>query len=200
MKSKLNIFSNNKTNVFLSTLLSEYELVFSNLDSIDYNLQNINTNIIIINHDKEAPLIDLENLNENNLIISNLKKNYFNNNKSIRLLNSPMSISHIKNKIENFLQNTKVQIHDICIENEKLINIKKNSYCYLTKAEFEILKYLITGKETSKTFIKKNILNIKSSIETNSVESHLTRIRKKLNKVKTNIKIISKNEKLLIKF
>ena len=53
-------------------------------------------------------------------------------------------------------------------------------------------------KETSKNFIKENILNIKSNIETNSLDSHLTRIRKKMNKIKSNVKIQTKNEKLLI--
>ena len=66
------------------------------------------------------------------------------------------------------------------------------------KVELEILSYLIREKETSKNFIKENILNIKSDIETNSLESHLTRIRKKMNKVKTSIKIQTKSEKLLI--
>ena len=43
-----------------------------------------------------------------------------------------------------------------------------------------------------------NILNIKSNIETNSLESHLSRIRKKMNTIKTKVKIQTKNEKLLI--
>ena len=49
-----------------------------------------------------------------------------------------------------------------------------------------------------KNFIKENILNIKSNIETNSLESHLSRIRKKMNTIKTKVKIQTKNEKLLI--
>ena len=57
---------------------------------------------------------------------------------------------------------------------------------------------LIREKETPKDFIKENILKIKSDIETNSLESHLTRIRKKMNKIKTIVKIQTKGEKLLI--
>ena len=90
-----------------------------------------------------------------------------------------MSISHIRNSIENFLQNQKIQFHDISVDNEKLTNLNNNSFCYLTKVELEILSCLIKEKVTSKNFIKENILNIKSNIETNSLESHLTRIRKK---------------------
>ena len=102
------------------------------------------------------------------------------------------------NHIQNFLQNIKVQFHDISIVSEKLINLKNNSFCYLTKAEIEILTHLIREKETNKKFIKENILKIKSNIETNSLESHLTRIRKKMNKIESVTKIQSRNEKLLI--
>ena len=53
-------------------------------------------------------------------------------------------------------------------------------------------------KETSKNFVKENILNIKSNVETNALESHLTRIRKKMNRVSTTVKIRAKNEKLIV--
>ena len=92
----------------------------------------------------------------------------------------------------------KLQFHDISIHNERLVNIKNDNFCHLTKIELEILTYLIREKETSKNFVKENILNIKSNIETNSLESHLTRIRKKMNKVKTAVKIQTKGEKLAI--
>ena len=48
--------------------------------------------------------------------------------------------------------------------------MNNNSFCYLTRVELEILRHLIRQKETSKKFIKENILNIKSSIETNSLK------------------------------
>ena len=110
----------------------------------------------------------------------------------------PTSINYIKTIIENFVENLKIKFHDITIVNEKLTNINNNSFCYLTKLESEILSYLITEKESTKKYIQENILNIKSTIQTNSLDSHLTRIRKKMNQIKTSVKIQSKNEKLLI--
>ena len=86
----------------------------------------------------------------------------------------------------------------ISIDNEKLTNINNNSFCYLTKVEYEILFFLIREKEINKNIIKENILNIKSNVETNSLDSHLTRIRRKMIKIKTSVKIQSKSEKLLI--
>ena len=115
------------------------------------------------------------------------------------LVDTPaLHINHLKNRIENFVQGLKVQFHDLSIYNEKLTNLNNDNFCYLTKIELEILTYLIRKKETSKNFIKENILNIKSNIETNSLESHLSRIRKKMNAIKTKVKIQTKNEKLLI--
>ncbi len=200
MKSRLNIFSDNKIKIFTTTFLSKYELKFMNLDSIDYKIPNIQANIIIIINDFEAGLIDFKKLDDNFLIITNLKNNKIDFGKKVKLLQTPASINYIKNTIENFIQTLKVNFQDISIDREKLINLNDKSYCYLTKLESEILVFLIREKETSKNFIKENILNIKSNIETNSLESHLTRIRKKMNRINTKVKIQTKNEKLLITF
>ena len=198
MKDKLNIYSNNKIKKFLQSVFTKYNLVFMKLESIDYDTQKIQPNIIIISSNNENALINFENLDDNYLIITNLKMNHPNKNNFLKFLNMPISINSLKNSVSNFTQNFKIQFHDISIENEKLINLKNNSFCYLTKVELEILKYLIREKEASKSFLKENILNIKSNIETNSLESHLTRIRKKMNKVDTSLKIKTKSEKLSI--
>ena len=198
MKDKLNIYSNNKIKKFLHSVFTKYDLVFMKLESIDYNTQKIQPNIIIISNNNENALINFQNLNDNYLIITNLKNTPLNQNNFPKFLNMPISINSLKNSVSSFAQNFKIQFHDISIENEKLTNIKNNSFCYLTKVELEILKYLMREKETSKSFIKENILNIKSNIETNSLESHLTRIRKKMNKVETCVKIKTKSEILLI--
>ena len=198
MKNKLNIFCNNKINNFLIKLLSNYELTFLKLDEINYKEQSSKVNIIIINNNKDSEKINFKNLNENYLIFSNLVNKKFSLNNSLQLLIIPTSVNNIKNKIENFFFNLKIYFHDISIKNEKLINLKNNSFCFLTKAELEILTCLIKENEISKKFIRENILKIKSNVETNSLESHLTRIRKKMNEIQTVVKIQTRNEKLLI--
>ncbi len=198
MKKKINIFSNNNIKIFLKKFLSKYELSFLKLEDIDYKEQSTKANIIIINNDMDFNKINFENINTNYLIFSNLTKKKLNLNNSLLLINTPTPINNIKNKIENFVLNLKIYFHDISINSEKLTNIKNNSFCYLTKVELEILTYLVREKETSKKFIRENILKIKSNIETNSLESHLTRIRKKLNVIGTAVKIQTRNDKLLI--
>ena len=198
MKNKLNIFCNNKINNFVIKLLSNYELNFLRLEEVDYEEQSSKVNIIIINNNKDSEKISFKNLNENYLIFSNLLNKKFNLNNGLQLLITPTSVNNIKNKIENFVLNLKIYFHDISIKNEKLINLKNNSFCYLTKVELEILTCLIKENEISKKFIRENILKIKSNVETNSLESHLTRIRKKMNEIETSVKIKTKNEKLII--
>ncbi len=195
MKNGLNIFCNNNIKNFLPSFLSDYELTIMKLDQIKDNIQISQANIIIITNN-DIDLRACGKLSDNCLIISNLKNLNFNNKSNI--LNSPLSINHLKNRIEHFVQNLKVKFHDFYIYNEKLINLNNDNFCYLTKIELEILTYLIRKKETSKNFIKENILNIKSNMETNSLESHLSRIRKKINTIKSRVKIQTKNEKLLI--
>ena len=195
MKNGLNIFCNNNIKNFLHSLLCDYELTIMKLDQIKDNIQASQANIIIISNN-DTDFRDYGKLSDNCLTISNLKKLNFNNKSNI--LNSPLSINHLKNSIDQFVQNLKVQFHDLSLYNEKLVNLDNDDFCYLTKIELEILTYLIRKKETNKNFIKENILNIKSNIETNSLESHLSRIRKKMNTIKTKVKIQTKNEKLLI--
>ena len=200
MKNRLNIFANAMIKKFLIELLSKYELVFMKLSSIDYKILNTQANIIFINNNEDLDLVNFRKLNDNCLVISNLKNNNLGYNKNQKLVNSPLSINYFKNTIEFFLQNLSIQFYDISIGNEKITNLIDNSFCNLTKIELDIFTYLIREKEVNKNFIREKILKIKSNIETNSLESHLTRIRKKMNKVNSNVKIQSKGEKLLITF
>ena len=196
MKNKINIFSDNKIKFFLTDLFSDYELTFMNLNEIEIKTNTSNANIIFINEEENSKLININKLSDNFLILSS--SNNINHKTNNKLIKTPTTINHIKSTVENFLENLKIQFHDIIIFNEKLTNIKNNSFCYLTKLESEILTHLIIEKESTKNHIKENILNIKSTIQTNSLDSHLTRIRKKMIQINTSVKIQSKSEKLLI--
>ena len=194
--NKINIFSDRKIKFFLINLFSNYELFFMNLNQVEKNSENTCANIIFINDIDSTNSINFKKLNDNFLILSSIKNKNINTNN--KLITIPASINHIQTTIVNFMENLKIKIHDITIANDKLTNIKNNSFCYLTKLETEILSHLIIEKESTKKYIQENILNIKSTIQTNSLESHVTRIRKKMNQIETTVKIKSKNEKLLI--
>ena len=198
MKNRLKIFSDEKIYNFLKMLFSDYEIKLMRLKDVEHNKQSADPNIVIIRNDKDLNLINFKNLNDNFLVITHMNLNFFSFEDNQMQIKTPLSIKQLKNKVEHFVQNLRVKFHDISIDNDKIINLENNSFCYLTKIEYEILRYLIIEKQTNKNFIKENILNIKSNIETNSLESHLTRIRKKMNMVRTAVKIQTKNENLLI--
>ena len=130
MKNKLNIFTNNNINSFVSELLSKYELTFLKLEDIDYKEQSTNVNVVIIINDKDANKIKFKNLNNNYLIISNLHYKKLDLNNSFQTLNIPTSANNIKNKIENFIQSLKFYFHDIAIDNEKLTNNLQGTKLY----------------------------------------------------------------------
>ena len=196
MKNKINIFSDKKIEFFLSDLFFDYDLFFEDFIEIPNYLENYGLNIIFLNEKETTKFINFKKLSDNFLVFSSLKNIKLNiNNQIIKI---PKPIDHLKNIIENFAENLKIKFHDIIIVNEKLTNINNDSFCYLTKLESQILTYLIIEKESTKKYIQENILNIKSTIETNSLDSHLTRIRKKMNQVKTTVRIQSKSEKLSI--
>jgi len=198
LKYSINIYANRKIKSFLSEFLSDYNLFLFDLDEFQVLEKHIRPSIMILNNEEDFKIMNFEKISGNYLILSNIKNINFINKKN-NFIQTPLLISKIKTLIENFVENLKVYFHDIFIENEKLTNIKNNSFCYLTKVEVEILSYLISEKETNKDFIKENILNIKNSIQTNSLESHLTRIRKKMNQINSSVKIHSRKDKLLIK-
>tara|TARA_B100000676_G_C17857679_1_gene721631 strand:- start:338 stop:934 length:597 start_codon:yes stop_codon:yes gene_type:complete len=196
LKNKINIFSDKKIKFFLSQLFSDHELFFFNLSEVQKNLENTKTNIVFINDNESKISIDFKKLSNNFLILSNMKNQNLKTNN--QLIKTPTSINHIKTLVENFLENIQISFHDITIISEKMTNINNNSFCYLTKLESEILSFLIIEKKSTKKYIQENILSIKSTIQTSSLDSHLTRIRKKINQIDSNIKIHSKSEKLLI--
>ena len=66
-----------------------------------------------------------------------------------------------------------------------------NLKTYLTETEQDILNFLISKHNVSKNTIKKEIFNLNPLVDTRSLESHLSRIRKKIKKIDSVLKIIS---------
>ena len=57
---------------------------------------------------------------------------------------------------------------------------------------------LFEKKQIKKEYLLEEVLRIKKDIETKTIESHLTRIRKKLIKIESKILITSKDDKIYI--
>ena len=135
MKNRLNIFCNNNIKNFLPYFLSDYELTIMKLDQIKDKIQASQANIIIISKN-DIDLRDYGKLNDNCLIISNLK--YLNFNNKSNILNSPLSINDLKNRTSSITEDQGV----IYTGNPKILKkicpgvfgtIKPVGYCMIGK-------------------------------------------------------------------
>ena len=193
MKTSITIYSNFQKTYILENILKNYNLSFEKLSTNKIKKKSNELSIVFYdkNYDED---IFLENISDNTIIISNninLKDKY----SHTKFLISPTTLNQLKRSINYIISQKNISLlDDIKIINEKIINMKNKKSCQLTLIEKEILTELISKKNCDKSFIKENILNLKKNIETNSLESHLTRIRKKLELVGSKIKLISKKD------
>ena len=104
----------------------------------------------------------------------------------------PIKINDFLKILNKQINDPKILFKDIFLDKRGLIVNKKNNLkTYLTETEQDILKFLISKQNASKNDLKKEILNLNPLVDTRSLESHLSRIRKKIKKIYFKIKIIS---------
>ena len=82
---------------------------------------------------------------------------------------------------------------DICIENSFLVNQKNKLKVYLTETQNNILRLLMIDVVVKKNKLKNDVLNFNDILDTKSLESHLSRLRKKLLEIESKVLIISFN-------
>jgi DNA-binding response OmpR family regulator len=94
----------------------------------------------------------------------------------------------------NFFKKSKIIINDYEIDSNQRV-IKKNKIkVKLTEKELELILALNNNNGLEKSFLLKNIWNRSSDLESHAFETHLHRLRKKINKFfKDNKFIIEKN-------
>ena len=192
MKQKINIYTNIKSYEFFNQIVNKYILNYKTIDDLLSDPIKNDQGGIIINNNINKFEINLNLLSKNYIVITS-NKEVNKTRKNIQILTPPFFPYQLENNIENFFNNNFYEIKDIVIRNQNIFNSNNKKMQPLTEIESKILTYLITNKLCTKEYIKENILNIKSSIETNSVDTHLTRIRKKFDIINTELIIKSKN-------
>ena len=197
MKQKINIYTNIKSYEFFNQIVNKYILNYKTIDDLLSDPIKNDQGGIIINNNINKFEINLNLLSKNYIVITS-NKEVNKTRKNIQILTPPFFPYQLENNIENFFNNNFYEIKDIVIRNQNIFNSKNKKMQPLTEIESKILTYLITNKICTKEYIKENILNIKSSIETNSVDTHLTRIRKKFDIINTELIIKSKNNAVSI--
>jgi DNA-binding response OmpR family regulator len=96
----------------------------------------------------------------------------------------------------NFFKKSKIIIKDYEIDSNQRLIMKNGIKVKLTEKELELILVLNKKNGLDKSFLLKNIWNYNSNLETHAFETHLHRLRKKINSnFKDSKFIIEKNSK-----
>ena len=109
-----------------------------------------------------------------------------------KIFNRHININKFIDEITAFFVGNSLNYGDVKIVGEKIINNITKKEIFLTALEKDILMPLIDRELIEKNFLLEDVLKIKKDTETKTIESHLTRIRNKLSKIDSKLKIISK--------
>ena len=94
----------------------------------------------------------------------------------------------------NFFKKSKIIINDYEIDSNQRVIMKNGIKAKLTEKELNLILILEKNNGLKKSFLLKNIWNHRSDLETHAFETHLHRLRKKMNKFFKDTKfIIEKN-------
>ena len=163
-----------------------FDLILAKIDSVKKPLTDYDTVLIdelILDHPKIKLFLKDTRILKLLVSSSNKKKIPFYEEKITR----PFAINDLNNKIidlnskKSFLKNSTIQIKKYILDkNEKKLK-KDRRFIDLTEKEIQLLELLFKQK---KPILKKNILEIvwkySSSADTHTVETHIYRLRKKV--------------------
>ncbi len=182
----------------IEEIFADFEIQIISKEAIKkVNLINKNL-LLLINENIPLQLNDL--LQKNNTVIFFLKKNNFNKKKyfNTKVFHGPTNIDKFKHEVITFFGSKPFIYKDIKILREKIINSKNKKEVYLTPSEKEILILLFERKKIEKDFLLEKVLNLRKDTKTKTLESHLTRIRKKLISINSQLEIILKEKTVFL--
>jgi hypothetical protein len=94
----------------------------------------------------------------------------------------------------NFFKKSKIIINEYEIDSNQRVIIKNKIKAKLTEKELELILILNKNNGLEKSFLLKNIWNRSANLDSHAFETHLHRLRKKINKIFKDDKfIIEKN-------
>ena len=177
---------------------------------VDFKIHTVSKEVIQKNHliNKNILLVLTKNLPTNldkffflkNNVVIFLKKNTLDKKKyfKTKIFNGHININKFTDELITFFESTWIIYKDIKIKGEKIINFKINKEAFLTPSEKDILILLFEKKKIQKNFLLESVLKLRQDTETKTIESHLTRIRKKLQSINSNIEIILKENTVFL--
>ena len=192
-------YSEKKINNIINEMFIGFKIYTLSIEKLKKN-NFINKNILLI-ADKKI----LNDFNKsfffNNRIVIFSETSKDDNNKiffDAKIFNRHININKFIDEAKAFFTENSFNYGDIKIVGEKIINDKAEKEIFLTTLEKDILIPLIDREQIEKNLLLENVLKIKKDTETKTIESHLTRIRNKLSKIDSKLKIISKGGKVFL--
>ena len=197
MNNEILLFSELYDTKVVEIVLADFNIKKFDLKELK-NKNSKNKNILVFLNDGNN-INDLKQISLNNFVLCFVnKKNIEETFNKATILSSPVTLSKLKDFADKIYKRNSKEYSDVVIVDKKLTNKKNKKYTYFTDLENEIFSELLEKKELDKKYLKENILNIKNNIDTRSIESHFSRIRKKLSFIESSIKISSKGEVFFI--
>ena len=201
MKINLFIIDNSTQNSLVTffTSIKKIKLVFQNISFLK-NCKNDNNLILVPPETKKNYLIKSINkfklfkLTNTCYLIPTVFLAETKSNK-IKSILYPITINHFENELIEFFFKIKYSYKNFnLIDNNFLLNSANNRQVYLTEIESKIIKLLFENVQVLKTTINSDVLSQQPGVESQSLEAHLYRLRKKMQNLGGG-KIISDGEK-----
>jgi len=195
------LYSEKTINEFLKEMFVDFKVHNASLAALKKN-NFINQNILLIVSEVFEESLQRSFFKKNNVVIFYTTNNNLNRKTlyDLKTFNKHINISKFIDEVTTFFAKNSIIYGDIKVEGEKIINNKTKIEMPLTPLEKDILILLIERQEIEKNFLLESVLKIKKETETKTIESHLTRIRNKLSKTNSKLKIISKGKKIYLVF
>ena len=191
IKSELLVFGSKNFNNSISEIKKnlEYSLIF-----FDFNKPSTHTfssvdgviveskicinkvNLDTVNKFKKKPTLLIYELNINDKINFDEK------------ISLPISFFDLKKKIKNIIAISKFNLNSLIMIKDYILNknekklTKLNTSIFITEKEVKLIELLFKEqKPLSKNFILKRIWNYSENADTHTVETHIYRLRRKIN-------------------
>ena len=200
-----NIFEEIKDN--LSFNVSNFDKEDNFLKLYRENKIDIANSLILTKAENKDLFVKKNNINKQNIFLFYNKDNNYDINFEYNLLKYPIEIYSLIEKIniqlikQKYNYQSKIKLNDYYLDLNSRNITKKDKSLKLTEREMDIILFLNDKKKPQKiNILQSQVWEYSSDLETHTVETHIYRLRKKINnKFKDNKFIISTDEGYIIK-
>ena len=200
-----NIFEEIKDNLSFNVVNFDKEDNFLKL--YRENKIDIANSLILTKAENKDLFVKKNNIDKQNIFLFYNKDNNYDINLEYNLLKYPIEIYSLIEKIniqlikQKYNYQSKIKLNDYYLDLNSRNIAKKNKSLKLTEREMDIILFLNDKKKPQKiNILQSQVWEYSSDLETHTVETHIYRLRKKINnKFKDNKFIISTDEGYIIK-